>query len=373
MSIEVRVLGGRRELERYVRLPMELPDQRPNAVPPLLDDERKLHSPRHNPALEDCTVQHWLAWRAGMAVGRIMGIVHHGWNKQRGERSARFFQLASIRDQEVVAALLRTAEEWARQQGADHIVGPFGFSDRDPQGLQVEGFEHLPVISTPINPAWLPPMVEALGYAPFEDLVSYRLEVVPGMAARFAAVAERTMRTHGLRRVRLPSKPALRPWVMPVLKLFNRTYGDIYGFVPMKKREMRLLVDKYMFILDPSLVELVVDAQGAPVACVIAAADMSEGLQKARGRLLPIGWFHVLRAMWRAKQLDLLLGAVREDLQGKGITAILAVNLLATVEKRGYTHLDSHLVLARNTRMCQQMERVGGRVWKRYRIYAKAL
>ncbi|MCW5900764.1 MAG: GNAT family N-acetyltransferase [Flavobacteriales bacterium] len=377
-GLEVRAVSGREELERFVRLPFELAarhaaDQRPNAVPPLLGDERDLHDPEKNPALADSKVEHWLAWRDGGPVGRVMGIIHHPWNERSGDQGARFFQLACVKDAEVVKALLQAVEAWASAQGMVRIYGPFGFSDRDPQGLQVEGLEHMPVVSTPTNPDWLPPMVEALGYAPMEEMVSYRLEVTPGMAARFAPVAERCLAASRLRRMRLVSKPALRNWVVPVLRLVNLTYEDIFGFVPMKKKEMQALAEKYMFILDPELVELLVDEHNEPVAFVIAAPDMSEGLIKANGRLLPFGWAHILRYMRRAKQLDLLLGAVRPDLQGKGLTAVLALNLLTTAEKRGFTHLDSHLVMARNTRMCAQMERLGGKVWKRYRVFAKPL
>lgn len=372
-GLKVIPAADARQLDRFVRLPWELPDRRPNWVPPLLVDERALHDRRKNPALAASTVQRWLAWRAGRPVGRVMGIVHHPWNARNGERQARFFQLDGIRDAGVVQALLATAEEWARAQGMQRLIGPFGFSDRDPQGLQVEGFGHLPVVSTPVNPDWLPPMVEACGYGGFEEMVSYRLAAVPGMAARFAPVAQRCLRDGRLRRVVLRRKRDLRPWIVPVLRLVNATYGDLLGFTAMSEAEMRALADKYMFILDPQLVELLVDEHDAPVAFVIAAPDMSEGLVKANGRLFPCGWWHILRAMRNAKQLDLLLGAVRPDLQGKGLTAVLGMHLLATAEKRGFTHLDSHLVMARNTRMRAQIERLGGTVWKRYRVYAKAL
>lgn len=372
-SIEVRPAAGPEELDRFIRLPMVLPDQRPNAVPPLLRDERDMHDPDKNPSLADSTVERWLAWRDGEVVGRIMGVIHRPWNERKGDAGARFNQLCCVKDAAVVAALLEAAEAWARGLGMRRIYGPFGFSDRDPQGLQVEGFEHLPVVSTPVNPDWLPPMVEALGYAGLEDLLSYRLEVVPGMAERFRPVAERSMNAQGLRRLKLLSRHALRPWVIPVLRLINITYTDIFGFVPMKKKEMRALAEKYMFFLDPELVELLVDEFDEPAACVIAAPDMSEGLIKAEGRLLPFGWFHILRAMHRSKQLDLLLGAVRPDMQGCGLTAGLAMNLLATAEKRGYTDIDSHLVMARNARMRAQMERLGAQVWKRYRVYQKTI
>lgn len=372
MQTTLRPVRTASDLRRFIALPFELPDRRPNAVPPLLADEREAHDPRKNPQLAHCTVERWIAWRGDRPVGRIMGIIHHGYNAKHGERTARFFQLECVRDAEVVRALIGAVEQWAREQGMDRVIGPFGFSDKDPQGLQVEGFEHLPVIATPTNPAWLPPLVEACGYSGFEDMVSYRLDIPERLPERYYAVADRSLRHFGLHRVPIRSKRELKPWVVPVLRLVNATYGDLLGFAPMSEAEMHALAKKYMFILQPELVQLIADAHNEPVAFVIASPDMSEGLQRANGKLFPFGFLHILRAMKRSTQLDLLLGAVRPDLQGKGLTAALGIGLFSVARQRGLTHLDSHLVMQRNTKMCAELERIGAVVWKRYRVYAKA-
>jgi GNAT superfamily N-acetyltransferase len=372
-TITVVTVQGSTDLTRFIRLPFQLPDQRPDRVPPLLMDEREFHDPRRNPQLAHCAVERWIAWRDGIAVGRIMGIIHRSYNAAHGERTARFHNLDCVRDAEVVRDLIATVEAWARDQGMDRVIGPFGFSDKDPQGLQIEGFGHLPVIATPTNPDWLPPLVEACGYAPFEDMVSYRMDIPACLPERYALVAHRCLQGLGLRTVALRTRRDLKPWIVPVLRLVNATYGDLLGFEPMSEAEMRALAAKYMFILDPQLMHLVVDARNEPVAFVIASPDMSEGLQRANGRLFPFGWWYILRAMKRSRQLDLLLGAVRPGLQGKGLTAVLGMGLLGTARQRGFTHLDSHLIMERNTRMRAQLERLGAMVWKRYRVYQKAL
>lgn len=369
----VKPTSGPDDLKRFIELPFRLPDQRPNRVPPLLMDEREFHDPAKNPQLAHCEVERWIAWRDGHAVGRIMGIIHRGYNAAHGERTARFHQLECVRDVEVVSALIGAVEEWARGKGMDRVIGPFGFSDKDPQGLQIEGFEHLPVIATPTNPDWLPAMVEARGYAPFEDMLSYRMDIPRALPQSYALIAQRCLRHHGLHRVPMRTKRDLKPWIVPVLRLVNATYGELLGFAPMSEAEMRALAAKYMFILDPQLVRLIADARDEPVAFVIASPDMSEGFVRANGKLLPFGWWHILRAMKRAKQMDLLLGAVRPDLQGKGLTAALAISLFDTARERGFTHLDSHLVMERNARMRGELERLGAVVWKRFRVYQRAL
>ena len=372
-AVAVRALEGSGDLDRFIRLPFRLPDQRTNRVPSLLADERELHDPRKNPQLTHCDAERWIAWRDGVAVGRIMGIIHRSYNETHNEKTARFYQLDCIRDAEVVQALIGAVEEWARIKGMDRVIGPFGFSDKDPQGLQIEGFDHLPVIATPTNPDWMPALVEACGYAPFEDMLSYRMDIPSALPASYALIADRCLSHHGLHRVPLHSKRDLKPWIVPVLRLVNATYGELLGFAPMSEAEMRALAAKYMFILDPQLVHLIADANNEPVAFVIASPDMSEGFVRANGRLFPFGFLHILRAMKRSKQLDLLLGAVRPDLQGKGLTAALAISLFDTARQRGFTHLDSHLVMQRNTRMRAELERLGAVVWKRYRVYQRAI
>ncbi|MBK7945915.1 MAG: GNAT family N-acetyltransferase [Flavobacteriales bacterium] len=231
----------------------------------------------------------------------------------------------------------------------------------------------MPVIATPTNPDWLPALVEACGYAPFEDMLSYRMDIPRELPPSYALIADRCLHLYGLHRVPLRTKRELKPWIVPVLRLVNATYGDLLGFAPMSEAEMRALAAKYMFILDPQLVRLIADASNEPVAFVIASPDMSEGFVRANGRLFPFGFLHILRAMKRSKQLDLLLGAVRPDLQGKGLTAALAISLFDTARERGFTHLDSHLVMQRNTRMRDELERLGAVVWKRYRVYQRSL
>lgn len=372
-SVRVEKVIGRAAMRRFIRLPFELADQRPNRVPPLLMDERELHDPGKNPQLGQCDVAYWLAWHGNVPVGRIMGIIHWGYNASKAEHTARFYQLDTVRDPVVVRALIATVEQWASEMGMERVIGPFGFSDKDPQGFQIEGFEHLPVIATPTNPDWLPPLIEAGGFIPFEDMVSYRMDIPAQLPEVYHAIGERCLRNYDLHRVPLRSKRELKPWVVPVLRLVNATYGDLLGFTPMSEAEMRALAAKYMFILDPQLVHLIADANNEPVAFVIASPDMSEGFVRANGSLFPFGFLHILRAMKRSKQLDLLLGAVRPDLQGKGLTAALGVSLFDAARQRKFTHLDSHLIMERNTRMRAELERLGAVVWKRYRVYEKPI
>ena len=373
MSLRIIEVVGKLDLDRYIRLPSVLPDRRPNYVPPIWSDERTFHDSAKNPDLRACDVVRYLAWSDGRAVGRIMGIVHHPYNALHGERTARFYQLDCVNGPTVASALLKAVERWAIEQGMDRIIGPFGTSDKDPQGLQVEGFEHLPVLATPSNPAYLPGLVEAEDYTKLMDAVVYQLAIPNELPAVYVRISDRLLNSGRFRLLSFTSKRQLKPWIVPVLRLVNDTYQDLLGFVPMDEAGMRKLAGQYLPVLDAAFVKVVVDEQDLPVAFVVAMPDMSAGIQRAKGKLLPLGWWYIMQAMRRSKQLDLFLGAVRRDLQGRGLTGVLAVHLMAEARKRGFTVMDSHLVLETNLRMRAELERLGGAIRKRYRIYQKAI
>jgi hypothetical protein len=373
MSVNVIPVHTAADLRTFIRLPAHLADRRPNQILPLWSDEEAYHDPKRNPALKECTLVRYLAVRDGSVVGRVMGIIHAGHNAMHNSRTARFFQLDAIDDPSVSAALVGAVEAWARTQGMDGIIGPFGLSDKDPQGFQIEGFENLPVLATPTNAAHLPKHVEALGYTKHADALAYRVPIEARLPAGYYRVAERLLASGEFRVVPLASRKALKPWILPVLRLVNITYADLLGFVPMDEKEMEHLAAQYMPVLDPHFVKILANKADEPVAFVVAMPDMSEGLHKAKGKLFPFGFLHILLAMRRTKQLDLFLGAVHPLWQKHGLTCILAIELLGQAYKRGMTHFDSHLILETNAPMRGEVERLGGEVWKRYRVYGKSL
>lgn len=361
------------ELREFIHFTERRPNGRKNWVPPIWSDEHAFHDPSKNPSIALCRTERWLAKRSGVTVGRIMGIIHDQYNKEHGEKSARFFGLECDDDQETAHYLLDIVETWAKEHGMDRIIGPFGFSDKDPEGIQIEGLEHRPVIATATNAQYLSRLVESKGYDKFKDCLVYRLDLPDKNPDSYEKIARRVMQHYGLRSIHFNSRWKLRSHVVPVFRLLNEAYKDIYGFVPMSEKEMKKLRDSYLPILDPKFVKLLENNYGEPVAFVIAVPDFSEGLQKCRGRLFPFGFLKIFKSMRKTHQLDLLLGAVRPDLQGKGITAALAVQLFSDARRAGFRFLDSHLVLESNERMRSELERIGGVIYKRYRIYSKNL
>jgi len=372
MALEIRKVRSRGDLRRYIRLPARLHRNHPKWVPPIYMDERTYYNPKKNRPFGYSDVVLYLAWRDGEAVGRIMGIINHRVNEFRREKNARFAWLESPNEPEVAHALLASVESWARARGMENVVGPLGFTDQEPEGLLIEGFDKEPTIATYYNFPWLVDLVESAGYAKEVDYLVYHLSVVDGVHPRYEKICRRLAARGGYRLVEFRKRRELRPWVRRILALMNESFVDIYGYAPLDEVEMDELARKYIPLLDPRFVKLV-EKDGTVLAFIIAMPNIDEGLRRSRGRMFPFGILHILSAMKRSKQLDLLLGAIKPGFRGRGLDAMLATAMMRSAHDSGFELIDTHLELEGNTLVRSEMLRFDARVAKKHRVYKKTL
>lgn len=373
MNLSLKTVDSKSLLKEFIFLPEKIYKSDSRWVPPMYGDEWNFHDPKQNKALAYSDVVRILAYDGNKSVGRIMGIINHKYNQEHHEHTARFFALDCIHDQSVAHALIASIEQWGRKKGMNKIIGPYGFSDKDPQGLQIEGLELLPVIATPTNPGYLQKLVEQEGFTKELDCVSYQMPIPEKLSPVYQKVFDRVHANKNLRLLEFTSKRKLKPYIIPVFRLVNETYAPLFGFVPMTEAEMKKFAAQYLPVLEPELVKVVVTASNELIAFVVSMPDMSVGIQKAKGRLFPFGFIHVLRAMQRTKQLNLLLGAIKSPYRGKGINVLMGKSLVDSANKRGLTTMDSHLILEKNLAMLAECEKLGGVICKRYRVYQKLL
>jgi hypothetical protein len=373
MSPFLRVVTSKKLLSEFIYLPEKIYHSDPRWVPPMYTDEWAFHNPKENKALEYCDTIRMIAYHEQQPVGRIMGIIHHPYNKQHTEKTVRFFNLDCVNNQQVANALIGFIEKWGKEKGMNKIIGPYGFSDKDPQGLQIEGLENLPVIATPTNPAYLQALVENEKFQKEIDCVSYQMPIPETIPPVYGKIFERIKKNQSLQLIEFKSKAKLKPYIVPVFRLVNEAYSHLFGFVPMTEEEMKKFAAQYLPVLDPEFVKIVVNQQNDIIAFVVAMPDMSRGVQKARGKLFPFGFIHILNSMRKATQLNLLLGAVKPGYQGKGLTVLLGKSILESASKRKLKTMDSHLILEDNLLMCRECERVDGKVYKRFRVFSKMI
>jgi GNAT superfamily N-acetyltransferase len=372
MRIEVRQVTRRRQLKEFIHLPARIHRQHERWVPPLYADERHFFNPDKNRGFSYCDTTLALAYRDGSPSGRIMGIVHRRYNELRNEAIARFGYLDCFEDQEVARALLGYIEEWARKKGMKRIVGPMGFTDQDPQGFLVEGYENEPTTGAYYNFEYIVRFLEDQGYRKEVDYVVYKVIVPERIPEAYERIHKRLLSRGEFALVEFTRRKDLKPYSLPVLNLMNETYQNLYGFVPLDEQETAELIKRYYPVIDPRFLKAVTK-EDQVVGFILGIPNMNEGIRRAKGRLLPFGVFRIMRAAKRAKQLDLLLGGIKEEHRGRGLDVLMAIAMIRSAKNAGFEYMDSHQELETNVNIRAEMERMGGQVYKRYRIFQKEL
>lgn len=373
MELCVREVSSRRQMRTFIYLPEQLHKGRKNWIHPFYPDEWHYFDPEKNKQFSDCDKLLLIAWENNRPVGRIMGIISHAYNNLRGEQGARFCFLESLEDIRITSLLLNHIASWAKEKGCTKLTGPLGFSDKDPQGMLIEGFDEAVVIATNYNFPWMPGYLEQLGFVKEVDLVSYKMNIPYLIPSFFQRVYERALKRSDCKLHTFSSRKELKRWIVPIFKLVNETYASIYGFKPVTQEEMHDFARRYLPVIDPRFVMLTTDLNGAVIAFVISMPEISQGIRRARGRLWPFGWAHILLESRRSKLLTMLLGGIKESWRGKGLDTLMGTALLKAAHKAGKKTIDSHLILETNLRMRAEYERMGGIVHKKFRVYSKSL
>ena len=371
-EITVKEVVTKRDLREFIFLPEKVHRNEPEWLPPIYMDEWELFDRKKNKSFGYADALILLASRDGKPVGRIMGLINRRYNDIHNEQHGRFCFMECYDDTEVFHALISRVEEWARQNGMTKMVGPLGFSDKDPQGFQIEGFEYPQFITSANNSPYMVSLIENEGYAKKVDLVNYLGDMPKKFPEVYERVLERINRTREFTITEFPTKKKLKPYILRVLELMNETFSEIYGFVPLTDREKSDFAARYMPILDPKFIK-VVEKDGQLIGFAIGLPDLSAGIKACRGRLLPFGILKVLRESKRSRKLIMMLGGVKKEFRGKGIDVLMGVKILQDGINSRMESLDSHLVLEDNLRMRGEYERIGCKVVKKFRIYQKDL
>jgi len=323
MAVELKEVVTKADLKKFIKFPYKHYSGNNYWVPPLLMDEYRNLDKEKNPALEFCEANYWLAYKNNEIVGRIVGIINKRYNEKVGKKIARFGYVEFIDDEEVSRKLFETVELWAKEKGCEAIHGPLGFTDMDPEGMLIEGFEELPTIATIYNYPYYPVHVEKYGYKKDIDWLEYEL-VPPGdIPEKVERIAKAALERYHLKMLEVKKAKDLLPYAHEIFQVLNEAYENIYGFVPLSEKQIDLYVKQYFGFIKPGFVPVVLNEKGEVVAFGITMPSLSKAFQKAKGRLFPFGFIHILKALKKNDRVDLYLTGVRPDYQDKGVNAIM--------------------------------------------------
>ena len=376
MAITIKKVETSKELKQFIRFNYEMYKENPYSVPDLYDDMLNTFSRDKNAAFEFCEADYFLAYKDGKLVGRVAAIMNNRANETWNKKEVRFGWIDFIDDAEVSDALLKTVEAWGKERGATEIVGPLGFTDFDAEGMLVEGFDQLSTMSTIYNYPYYPEHMVKHGYEKDADWVEFKIYIPDAIPDKHKRISEIIMRKYGLKIVKCTSTKDINKYGQAIFDLMNEAYSQLYGYSALSPKQIKQYIKMFLPILDLRMVTLVVDSEDQVIAAGISMTSLSEALQKGKGRLLPFGWYHLLKVIFLKKYpkvLDLLLVAVKPEYQNKGVNALLFYDLIPVYQKIGFEYAESNPELELNDKVQAQWEYFKTEQHKRRRCFKKEI
>ncbi len=363
-----------RHLNEFIEVPWAIYRDDPRWVPPLLFEQKQRLTSK-NPFFEHARWQAWVARQNGRTVGRISAQIDRLYQERHDRKVGYFGMLETRDDSELFSSLLQTAENWLCDQGMQQVRGPFNLSVNEECGLLVDGFDTPPSIMMGHARPYYGRQVEAAGYAGAKDLLAYYIAPdfdAPRIMTRLAEKAAQQVRVRRLRRKQLKQE-------LEILRdIFNDAWFNNWGFVPFTEAEFADIGELLTLLVDDDFVQIA-EIDDRPVAMIVALPNINEIIQDLNGRLLPFGW---LRLLWRLKvryptTARVPLMGVRREYQHTRLGPALAFMVIDAVRqgliRRGIRGVELSWILEDNDGMRNIIETIGGRAYKRYRIYEKNL
>ena len=374
MSIRIKTVESKKDLKAFVKFPFKIFKGNKFWVPQLIMDEMEIFNKKKNPAYETADSKLFMAYRDGEAVGRIAGINSKIANQKYGTKNIRFGWFDSIDDQEVADALISSVEEWAKELGFNTITGPHGFSDLDPEGMLYEGFDKLPTIAVYYNHPYYIKLMEKNGMEKEIDWVEFnaRIPSMEEMPQKLLMINERLKERSKIRLLKFKSrKDLIKNWAEEIFEVVDEAFEELYGTVPLSKVQVAYYIKKYLSFVEKDLVITAVDENDKVAGFLLALPSLSKAMQKAKGRLLPFGWFHLLRALKQRKVMDFYLAGIRKSQRGKGIDLMMLLEMARVAKGMGFEKVESNPELETNTNVHGQWKYFEHEMVKKRRLFKK--
>lgn len=373
-KIDVLKADNRQRMDDFIKVAKIIYKGCEQYVPDLDSDVRNLFKPEKNPGMKFSTIQPFVAYKDKVPVGRIVGIINSKANDTWKRKNVRFSMIEFIDDLEVSKELIDTVCKWGADQGMDTIHGPLGITDFDKEGMLVEDFNMMGSINTLYNPEYYPRHMEKLGFSKEVDWVQIHINIPQEIPGRYSRVAQYAKEQMGLRVIKVNNDLVYRQgYGKKVFDLLNEAYAPLFGFSKLSDEQIDHFLHTYLKIIDKKLIPVVVNAQNEVVGVAITMGSLSKSMRKANGSLFPMGWYHLLKALkWKPEDnAEMLLVAVRPDLQGLGINALFFDDLIPIYNSYGFKWAETGPQLEDNIRELSQWKPLKPQLVKRRRCYKK--
>lgn len=378
-AIEIKKVESRRDLCKFIDFHNELYKGNPYHVPNLYFDEMNTFRKDKNAAFDFCEAEYFMAYRDGKVVGRVAAIINHSANKKWERESVRFGWIDFVDDIEVSKALLKAVEDYGKSKGMKEIVGPLGFTDMDPEGMLLYGYDQLGTQATAYNYPYYPEHMDRMGgWEKDNDYVEYKLYVPEEMPEKYATIAKMIQKRYNLQVKKLKRNEIYgeNGYGRKIFQVVNETFKDLYGYSKLTDRQIEQYVKMYLPMADLDLITIIEDwntPDHKVVGVGISIPSLARALQKCGGKLFPFGWWHILRALkfHKTEVVDLLLIGVLPEYRQKGANALLFYDLIPHYQRLGFKWGETHVEMETNMKVQGQWQYLNREIHKCRRCYKK--
>ena len=362
------------QVRRFIRIPFRIFEGVPQWVPPLnIDSEDFLNQDKH-PFYEHSEAEFFIAVKDGQDVGRICALVNNPFNKYHDVKQSLFYFFDCDNDIEIAAALFDRLYEWAHKRDLTEVVGPKGMGPLDGYGLLIEGFEHRQMMTMMnYNPPYYPKLLEDLGFEKEVDFISCFLSSEKFILdERIHRIADRVIQRGTLGVHRFKNKSDLKAWADRIGKAYNQTFVNNWEYYPLSDNEIKFILDTILMVADPKLIKIITHNDDV-VGFLLGFPDVSSALQRAKGKLLPLGIFDLLINMRRTNWIAVNGAGILPEFQGRGGNALLYSEMEKTVKDYNFEFAEMTQIAESAVQMRRDLVNLGGEPYKNHRVYIKRI
>lgn len=336
MPITVKEVSTSKELRAFYKFQNRLYRKCKVYVPTLDVDQR--NSLTKDPALKYCKRKLFLAYNEeGKVVGRVQGIINPRYNEYYSLKRVRFGWLDFIEDEKVAQSLVEAVEKWGASEGMTEIHGPLAYNTMGRQGMLVEGFDKMPQANCLYNYPYYVDFMERMGFEKECDWVQFQMDPQQGLPEKLGRISKLLMEKYGLRVLKLKeirkNKELKENLLQQFFALYNDAFKTVHNFIPYTEDEQKEIAEHYFPFMKDGLTCMVVDKENNLVSFGVSIPSLSRALQRANGKLFPLGWLYLLLAFKKFKVVDLMLIGSAPAWQSKGLSSILHTVMEGTYYK----------------------------------------
>lgn len=375
INVEKLDLSSKKLKNDFVMFPFKLYKDVPQWVPPFIGDIRLMLDPKKHPFYEHSVAEFFMAFKNGELAARLAVMENLPFNKVHEVKKAQFYLFDSIDDQEVANAIFERGFDWARKRGLDTIVGPKGFSAFDGYGIQIEGYEFRQMMTMMnYNFPYYRTLVENIGFEKEVDFVSCAIDSSHFNLPEKAQLVAQKVRERGkFKVVGFESKKELKKWAQKIGEAYNKTFINNWEYYPFSEREVKFIADNLMVVADPKLIKIIL-YNDEVIGFLLAFPDISEALQRMKGRITPWGILDLMREFKKTRTVSLNGAGVLPEYQGRGGNVLMYDEMARTFKDYDqYEFGELTQVAETAVQMRKDLISMGGKAYKNHRVYYKEI